>query len=387
MFFVNGAAIGSWVLHIPTVQQKLGLSEGMLGLALLAVAFGALGMMLITGPLIARIGSRPITIVGGLCLCAAPLLLLLAPNLPLLLGGLLWLGASNGAMDVAMNAQAVTLEQRATKPIMSSFHALWSIGGLVGASLGGTLLALGFLPLQHVALVTALLAVLAIAAARHLLPASVDVRRLDGANPPPAFALPRGPLVGLGLLAFLGLVGEGAVADWSAVYLRNTLGTDASVAALGYAAFALMMAVGRLLGDALVARFSRLALVRASAALAAAGLGAALLVGNPLAAMLGFGCAGLGLANLIPVLFSVAGQVPGVSAGTAIASVATMGYFGFLVGPPLIGFVAEATNLSVGLGIVVLCTALIALGASAVWQNLQVESPAPASLREATTVD
>jgi len=377
MFFVNGAAIASWVLHIPAVQRKLGLSEGVLGLALLAVALGALSMMLITGPLIARVGSRPVTRVAVLALCAAPPLLLLAPNLALLVGALLLLGAGNGAMDVAMNAQAAALEKRYTTPIMSSFHALWSLGGLVGASVGSALLALGWQPVPHVLLSSSVLIGMSLVVGRDLLPAAVDTETGSAAHAGPMMAVPRGPLLGLGLLAFLGLVGEGAVADWSAVYLRNRLGTSASVAALGYAAATLLMATGRFLGDGWVRRFGRVTLVRGSATLAAVGLGAALLFGHPLTAIVGFGCVGLGLANLIPVLFSVAGQMPGVSAGTGIASVATMGYFGFLAGPPLIGFVAEATNLSVGLGIVVCCTALIALRAGSVLRGASAQSLDP----------
>lgn len=368
LFFVNGATVGSWVMHIPTIQTALGLSEGTLGLALLGVAFGALSAMLVTGPLIARIGSRPMSVAGGLCMCVAPPLLLLSPNLGLLTVALLWLGASNGVMDVSMNAQAVILEQRSPRPIMSSFHGLWSVGGLVGSSLGAALLALGISPVQHVVSVAVVLLITMAIAGRFLLPPAeeraIAAQNSTGQNseevePSPALALPRGPLIGLGLLAFLGLVAEGAVADWSAVYLRNGLAARPEVAALGYSAFALTMATGRLLGDWLVARLGRLRLVRISSALATVGLAAALLVADPVAAIVGFGCVGLGVANLIPVLFSVAGQVRGVSAGTAIASVATLGYFGFLAGPPVIGFVAEATNLAVGLSVVVICTALI----------------------------
>jgi len=196
----------------------------------------------------------------------------------------------------------------------------------------------------------------ALVALRSLLPASVD-----RASDAPVVAVPTGRLLSLGILAFFCLVAEGAMADWSAVYLHETLDTDLSFAAMGFAAFSLMMAFGRFVGDALRVRLHAIHLVRISAALAAVGLGIALLLGHPLAALVGFGCVGLGLANIVPVLFSAAGRTPGVAPGTGIAAVATAGYFGFLVGPPLIGFVAQATTLPVGLGLVALFTALIAV--------------------------
>jgi fucose permease len=198
----------------------------------------------------------------------------------------------------------------------------------------------------------------AVVALRKLLPA-----RVDQASNEPAFVRPSGPLVSLGILAFFCLVSEGAMADWSAVYLRETLGTDPAFAAMGYAAFSLMMAVGRLIGDTLRMRLHAVHLVQMSGGLAALGLGTALLLGHPVAALVGFGCVGLGLSNIVPVLFSAAGRTPGVATGTALAAVATAGYFGFLVGPPLIGFAAQATTLRVGLSLVVLFMALIALRA------------------------
>jgi fucose permease len=159
------------------------------------------------------------------------------------------------------------------------------------------------------------------------------------------------------------MVAEGAMADWSAVYLRDALGADAGLAAAGYAAFSLTMAAGRFAGDALRARVSAARLVRLGGGTAALGLGAALLVGHPSAALIGFGCVGLGLSNVVPVLFSAAGRAPGVPTGTAIAAVASAGYAGFLAGPPVIGFVAQATTLTAGLGLVVLCLAAVAVGA------------------------
>ena len=356
IFLINGVVIASWVAHIPLIKERFGLSDGALGLTLLVIALGSIASLMLTGGVIARVGSRIVNGVAVLAFCATLPLIVAVSSFPLLLVFLALFGVWIGAMEVAANVQAVAVEERYGRPIMSTFHALFSVGGLAGAALASLLLARSIAPLVHVGIVSLLMALLALLTLRWLLPPSVD--RMSDA---PAIALPTGPLMGLGLLAFFGLVGEGAMADWSAVYLRETLGADAGFAATGFAAFSLAMAAGRLSGDALRTRSRSVALIRFSGALAALGLGGALLIGHPVAALVGFACVGLGLSNIVPVLFSAAGRVPGVSSGTGIAAVATAGYFGFLAGPPLIGFVAQVTNLSVGLSIVVLFMALIAL--------------------------
>lgn len=354
IFFVNGTVFASWVPHIPFVQTRLDLSEGILGLALLAIAAGAVTSLTLSGWLVGRFGSRRVTSVATVFFCAVLPLPILAPDLPLLIPALMLLGMGNGAMDVAMNAQGVAVENRYSWPIMSSFHGLFSLGGLFGAGLGGLLLSAGVHPLGHVLGTALVMGLVGLIALTRLLP--------DGPREPaqPVFALPPRPVVGLSLLAFFSLVGEGAMADWSAVYLRNWLGAGPGLAAAGFAAFSLMMALGRLTGDRLKSRFGPVNLVRYSTALAAAGLGLALLLGHPAAAIIGFGCVGLGLANVVPILFSAAGRTPGVGVGTAIAAVATVGYLGFLAGPPLIGFAAEATSLPLALWLVVFAIASVA---------------------------
>jgi len=181
----------------------------------------------------------------------------------------------------------------------------------------------------------------------------------------------------LGLIGLLSMVGEGAILDWSALYLRNELGASASVAAMGFGAFSLAMAVGRLTGDRYVHRFGRVTVMRVSAATAAVGLGTALILGRPVLAIVGFGCVGLGLSNLVPIVFSVAARVPGIPAGYGLTAVATVGYFGFLAGPPTLGFVAQITSIGGALALVVLFAALISLFAH------KIRISAPASAREA----
>jgi MFS family permease len=359
IFFVNGFAFASWVPHIPTVQTRLGLDAGQLGLALLGVAVGALLAMPLAGVLAGRWGSHRVTLLGSLLFCGLVALPVHAPTLPGLVLSLVAFGAANGAMDVAMNAQGVFVERRMGRPILSSLHALFSLGGLAGA--GGSMLALaaGLTPSVHMALAAGLGLAVVGGAARWLLPAPAE-RTAAG----PGFVLPRGPLLLLGGMAFLILLTEGAVADWSAVYLRHAVGADSHLAGAGYAFFSLAMAGGRLTGDRLVTALGPVPLLRGGSLLAAGGLGAALVLHHPLAAVLGFGCVGLGLANVIPVLFSSAGRTPGTAPGLAIAAVSTMGYGGLLAGPPLVGLVADHLGLPLALGLLVLCMALVAAGAA-----------------------
>jgi hypothetical protein len=360
IFFVNGAAFASWVPHIPTVQQKLGLSPGVLGLALLATAVGSLVSMPVAGWLTARHGSRIVALTAGMLYCVAVPLPLLAPSLPALVMALALFGVFNGAMDVSMNAHGVAVERQLGRPIMSSLHAMFSIGGIVGAGSAVLLLPLGVTPIAHVGITTLLGFALVLATARFLLPHEVD-SGVDG----PHFVLPRGRLLVLGAMGFFILMTEGAMGDWTAVYLRLDLGAGAGLAGAGFAVFSATMAVGRLTGDRLVAAFGPVAMVGRGALLAALGLGGALLLHDPLAAILGFGLVGLGLANIVPILFSAAGRTPGVAPGAAIAAVTTAGYSGFLAGPPMVGFAAEWLGLPGALGILA-----FAVGSMAAWARL-----------------
>ncbi len=356
MFFVNGVVIASWVPHVPTIKARHGLSDGTLGLVLLCLAGGAVLALPLAGRLVGRLGSRTTTVVAALGLCLALPLPALSPTVILLAMSLGLLGAFNGLLDVSMNAQAILVETAHGRPIMSSFHGLYSLGGLGGSVAAGTLIAAGLSAAQHTGLVAgaSLLAVVA------GLPGLVPSVARSGISAP-VFARPGRALLGLGGLAFAGLLVEGAMVDWSAVFLRDSLGTTSGLAAAGFAAFSLAMAAGRFGGDRLVSRVGPRATVRACSVVAAVGLTVALLVGRPSVAVVGFGLVGFGIANIIPVLFSAAAKVDGVAPGAAIAAVATTGYVGFLAGPPVIGLVAEVATLPAALGIVAVLCALVAL--------------------------
>jgi MFS family permease len=359
LFFANGCGLGSWLPHIPDVKIWHGLSDGVLGLALLAIAGGAVAALPVAGALTARYGSQPVSRLAAILFCAVLPLPLLAPDFPLLLAALMLLGIGIGALDVAMNAHAVLVEERYGRPIMSSFHGLFSLGGLVGAALAAGAMAVGMPPAPHLVTSAIALGVAVLVAWPALLPTT------PAPAGGPLFVIPRGRLAVLGAVALVAFMAEGAMGDWSAIYIRMDLGASPATAAWGFAAFSLTMALGRFTGDRLVTRFSPAGIVIAGALIGALTLGAALLAGHPAAAVLGFAGMGLGLANIAPIVFSAAGRLPDLAPGIGIAAVSTAGYCGFLAGPPLIGLVAEASGLPIGLGLVAGVVGLMVLGTGA----------------------
>ena len=355
LFFVNGAILASWVPYVPMVKQRLGIGDGLLGVVLLFMAIGALGALPFAGTLVGRLGSRTVSVGAGLGLCLSLPLPVLAPTPFLAALALLFFGAFNSTLDVAMNAQAVEVEQRRGRALMSSFHAMFSVGGLAGALLSSVIAAAGVRATDHI-FAAALLGSVAILIARSALIAVAP-------SPSPVFVRPTRGLLGLGVLALCALMAEGAIGDWSAVYLMDSRGASQSVAAAGFAAFSLAMAGGRFAGDHVARRLGAACLLRLSGALAAGGLLLALIVKEPVIAIAGFGLVGLGVANLIPVIFSAAGRAYAVAPGHGLAAVATTGYVGFLAGPPAIGLAAEVAGLPAALGIVALACAAVAIAA------------------------
>jgi predicted MFS family arabinose efflux permease len=363
-------AIGTFAARVPAIKDRLGLSDGELGLALLFVAAGALLAFPAVGRLIASTGSRPVTRAGLVLMPAALALVALAPSLPALMGAALVFGAANATLDVAMNAHGVAVERVLGRPIMSSLHAGWSIGGLAGAGLGALLAAGGVEARVNLIVVPVAICGLALVATRELLPATEDI-----APALPALRLPPPRVALLGLIAFCSLFAEGVAADWSAVYLEDSLGATSAVAATGFAAYSLAMAGGRLVGDRLTLRWSPSGLLVRCGLLASAGLGVALLIGHPAAAVAGFALLGAGVAPVVPVVFRAGGSTPGVPSSQGIATVSWLGYLGFLAGPPVIGLTADAVGLPAALGIVCGMTAAVALLAG-------TTRPAPAISRE-----
>ena len=354
VFFLNGFGYGSWVPRLAEIKDRLDLSEGQLGLALFMAAVGALFAMPLTGALAGRHGSRAATTLTVALYGLAVPGLALAPGLVGLGLALLAVGAASGALDVSMNAQGVAVERRYRRPIMSSLHGMFSLGAMAGA--GATGLVAGSLDLfPHFLGVGALVVAVGLFACRPMLPSSDE----EGAKGP-GFVRPRLGVLLPGVVALCALLSEGAIGDWSAVYLSGSLGAGTTLAATAFAAFSLAMAVGRFAGDRLVARVGGDVVVRAGGALAAAGLAATLLADQPVVAVIGFALVGAGLSCTFPVVLSAAARNPEMPPSAAIAAVCTLGYLGFLVGPPAIGGLAELIGLPAALGLVVLLCALIA---------------------------
>ncbi|HEY0193249.1 MAG TPA: MFS transporter [Kofleriaceae bacterium] len=358
-FLISGVAVATWAPMVPFVKARLGLDEGSLGLVLLSLGVGSTGSMPLAGFLSDRFGHRVVLALSAIPLAVALPLLALAPSTPALVATLICFGAAAGITDVAMNAHAVDVERLHGAPLMSGFHALFSLGGLTGAAMMAGLLAAGA-PLVGTAVGIALAMLVVVASQwRHL---------LDGraAAPPPGERPLRPRMVsltaiGLGGLCLVVFLAEGAMLDWSAVFLRGERGVDIDRAGVGYAAFSIAMTAGRLLGDRITAALGPRQIVRAGSLIAAIGLGLA--AGLPWAAtaLAGFVLIGIGASNIVPVLFSAAGRIPGVAPGVAIAAVTTLGYAGMLAGPAAIGLVARATSLPIALGGVAGLLALVSL--------------------------
>lgn len=350
MFLCNSLAMWSWIARIPAVKEQLGLSERALGLALLGTALGAVVAMTASGRFVDRVGSAPITRWSAIALCLALPLPAFATSPVTLFFALVAVGACQGLMDVAMNANAVAVERRYARPILTSFHGVWSVGALSAAGVAALVAAAGVAPKAHLIGAGLVVLVIVLVASRDLL--SEPPHHAEGGKP--ARVRPNRTVLGLGAIAFCVLLSEGAVADWAGVFLKETVKTGAGVAASGYVVFQFFMAAGRLAGDWTGVRFGRVAIVRAGGLLAALGMAIALVPRTLPTTFLGLALLGLALAGIVPIAFGAAGNIPGIPAGAGVSMVATSGYFGFLIGPPAIGVTADATSLAFALGVVVL---------------------------------
>ena len=368
-FFANGAMMATWLARIPFVQSQLGMSKGTLGVVLLGLSFGVLTALSLTGGLIARYGSPRVTLAGALGMGLMLPLLLLAPNAFALFIVLFVFSAFMSAMDVAMNEQAVLVEHQNGRVMMSSFHAFYSMGALAGSLISATVAEMaGFPPALHAALAGLVFGGGMLLCYPHFIPAAPGTERQ-----PVTFRLPERALWLIGLMAFCAAVTEGAMADWSGVYLIDIFRTDAGFAALGYAAFSLTMTTGRLLGDAISNWRSPATIVRLSGLAAALGLLVLVFSPSALLSIVGFAMVGLGLSNVIPLLYRAGGNLPGIATGVGIAGVASIGYTGSLFGPPIIGFVAEHASLRVSFFLVALLVGSLFISGRRV--EVQTESP------------
>lgn len=355
-FLIAGFALSSWAPLVPYAKARTGLDDAGLGLVLLCLGVGSIAAMLPTGALAARFGCRFVITCGTVVLAlAAPLLA--STGDPLLLSlTLASFGAGLGMVDVAINIQAVIVEKASGRSMMSGFHGLFSVGGIVGAGGAVGLLSLGLPPIAIGFGVSGLALALLAASWRHLLP-------YGGHTGGPLFVLPRGFVLFVGILCFTMFLAEGVVLDWSALFLVSQRGVSPTSAGVGYAAFSVAMTVGRLTGDRFVSQLGGRRVLLVGGLCAAAGFLIATLAPSVPVAVAGFALVGLGAANIVPVLFTVAGNHPAMPASLAVAAITTMGYAGVLAGPAFIGFLAQATSLTTAFVAIAVAVAAVALSA------------------------
>jgi len=368
-FLVHGLIVSSWVSRIASIKSALRLGDGELGLALLGTAIGSVAAVPFTGALVSKFGSKCTVKWTSIGFALALVLPAISHDGFTLFAALLVFGAMAGANDVAMNAQGVGTEKLLRVPVMSRFHALFSIGGIAGAALGGLVASRGVSSMAHLAFAAAALMILASLAPRF----TVETR--NGETRPGRMNLRRVPvaLLALSAIGFCIFLSEGAIADWTGVYLKQILRTTDGTAAAGYAVFSAAMAVFRLGGDAITAKIGRGWTIRGGATIAAAGLGLVVSTHSVAWAMGGFAAAGAGLSSVIPLVFAGGGRVASVSEGAGVATVSGLGYLGFLAGPPAIGFISQVASLRVGLFVLVVLSGAAALLVSAVERGSEHE--------------
>jgi predicted MFS family arabinose efflux permease len=361
VFFIAGFGMAAWAPLVPFAKTRANIDDGMLGLLLLCLGAGSIVSMPLAGALAARFGCRLVIALSTGLICLTLPFLATVSVLPQLVACLLIFGAGVGCLDVSMNIQAVIVERASGQTMMSGFHGLFSLGGIAGAAGITLLLGAGASPLMAVLFVIAGMAAALALSASHLLPYG---SKTEG----PTFALPHGPVLFIGVLCFILFLTEGALLDWSAVFLTSVRGMDASQAGFGYATFALAMTTGRLTGDRVVRRVGPIRIVIFGALCAAAGVALATLISSWQVALLGYALVGLGCSNIVPVLFSSVGRQTIMAENVAIPAITTLGYAGILVGPAAIGFVSHSTNLQTAFMIL----ALMLLGVAASGRLLRV---------------
>lgn len=351
IFFIYGARMSTWYVYIPFVPSRFGISESVIGWLFLVMSIGAVLGVLISSPMISRTNSRAVSVIGtGVMLFVVPIMVLTDSLLVFAAAGLVY-GLGTGVVDIAMNAQGTAVQFHMGRPLMSSLHGAYSVGTLFGGLVGAIAIGLRVSPAVHTMGFLMFLGMLTLFAAFWLMPPVHEpAHEKEGAT----FTMPHGALFWLGVLAFGAFMAEEVIASWGGIYMRTGLQAAEPIVPLGYLLFTLMMTTGRMMGDRLIANFRPIVIFRVSGLLAGLGLAVALWLHHPWAALVGFALAGLGISNFTPLVIDAAGRLPGYRSSTAISAASSVGYVSFLVGPPLVGYVAEGLSLSAAIGIVVL---------------------------------
>ncbi|MFM1856717.1 MAG: hypothetical protein RLZ83_2026 [Pseudomonadota bacterium] len=363
LFALLGLLTGAWGAHVPSIKARYGLDEGQLAVALFALAAGAVASLFVAGRVIGLLGPRRASLLTGLAMAGLLGSALLWPGMPALLAALVVLGMAISVHDVAINTDGTALERLSGRALMGQLHGMFSVGAMAGAATAAGMLRLGWPAEVQLGVVGAAVALAMVVATAGMLDARTAATGDGGAA---RFVWPRGVLLLIGMLILAGLLAEGAMYDWSVLYLQQAVGLPQDRAALGYAAFAGAMAVGRFGSDAVRARLADAVLLRGGAVLAAAGMALALVAAHPVLSIAGFALMGAGLAPVVPLLYTAASRAPGSTSAAAIAAASSIGYSGMLIGPPLIGAIAHVTSLAVALWVVVGALVLLAVGAGGV---------------------
>jgi MFS family permease len=370
-FLVHGLVVSTWVSRIPAIKGSLALSDGALGMALLGTALGSAAGIPLSGWLVTRAGSRRASTWTSAAFALVLLLPALAGNLVQLFLALFAFGAMAGADDVAMNSQAVSVERTEGEPSMSRFHAMFSLGGILGAGAGAVIARCGIAARPHLTVAAVLILTFSLATAPFLTETRQPFRAAHARLRMRDLSL---PLLTLSLIGFCIFLSEGAIADWTAVYLKQVLHAGAGMASSGYAVFSAAMFLSRLAGDRITVRLGRAWTIRGGALLAASGLAIALLVPHPSWALPGLAMVGAGYSSIIPLVFAAGGRLNPANEGAGVAIVSGLGYLGFLAGPPTIGFVSHLASLRMGLCVVVVLSVLAAALVSVVSSTLDKNS-------------
>jgi len=344
LFFTNGFTYANWASRLPELQNLLSINNTQLGSLLFVLACGALFAMPFTGWLAHRFGSANVIKLSGISVCTFVAILAISQDFVLEGAIFFFLGISNGAMDVAMNEQAVLVERDYKKSIMSSFHAFWSIGMALGAG-SGAIYSRFDAPLStHLFSIAIVGFILVLFSAGKLKVTPINPVFGDGSR----FVLPTKAIVPLGVVAFCGMLAEGSVIDWSAIYMNKVVGESETMGAIAFGSFGAAMMIGRISGDYLTHNLGKKKLLIYDALLAIFGLAIVISFVSPITTLIGFFLAGFGLSTVVPIIYTTAGNTPGVSPSVGIAMASTIGYAGFFVGPPTIGYLADVYGLRVG---------------------------------------
>jgi MFS family permease len=352
-FFLSGTTFASWASRIPTIKAMFALNEAQLGSVLFLLPLGSLSVLPIVGWLIPKFGSRAVTVIAAIAYATVLLSIAFCSSIVQLSASLFLLGFSGNTLNIAMNTQALELQEHVyQRPLMSSFHGLWSFGAMFGALFGGWMMGLEVSMVHQYLVLAILMYVMYIAAYRFL----VRGRAVPGRR---KFAWPTRALWLLGIICLCCAICEGAMADWSSLYYQQVINTGESVNTTGYTAYALMMAIGRVVGDKLVNRFGSRKILFADSLFIACGFALGVGVIHPVAVIVGFGMIGVGVSTIIPIVYTLAGKSTSGAPSAALASVTSIGFIGFLAGPPVIGYIAHAVGLRLALLLLIIMALVI----------------------------